>query len=51
MTVVTVQTLGRDPKTVLVTRLCRADGCHLKYVDFKSECDLAEDERALWHSP
>jgi len=51
VTAVTVQTLGKDPRTVLVTRLCQADGCHLKYNEFKNEHELSEDERGRWHSP
>jgi hypothetical protein len=51
VTSVTVQTLGTNPRTVLVTRLCQADGCHLKYNEFKSEHELSEDERQRWHSP
>jgi hypothetical protein len=51
VTAVTVRTLGREPRTVLVTRLCTAPGCHDRYVVFKAEPDLDADERARWHDP
>jgi hypothetical protein len=51
ITAVTVRTLGDSPRTVLVTRLCTADGCHHKYVVFKPEDQLVEEERKAWHDP
>ena len=50
VTAVTIATLGKDPRSVLVTRQCASAGCHLKYAVMKSEGDLTEDERALWHN-
>ena len=51
MTAVTVQTLGADPRTVLVTRLCSSPDCHHKYIVFKPESELTPDEREGWHDP
>ncbi len=51
ITAVTIRTLGTEPRTVLVTRLCTAAGCHHKYVVFKPEDDLGSDEREAWHDP
>jgi hypothetical protein len=48
VTSVTVPALGGRPRTVLVTRQCTDDGCHLKFPVFKSEDRLAQDERAAW---
>ena len=51
ITAVTVRTLGTEPRTVLVSRLCTAAGCHHKYVVFKREEALGDDERKAWHDP
>ena len=51
LTVVTVRTLGTEPRTVLVTRLCTSAGCHAKYTVFKPEGELTLEERPLWHDP
>ena len=51
VTAVTVRTMGSDPRTVLVTRLCSTPGCHNKYVVLKPEGELTPAERRLWHDP
>ena len=51
LTVVTVRTLGTEPRTLLVTRLCTAADCHAKYTVFKPEGELTEEERPRWHDP
>jgi len=51
VTSVTVRTLGADPRTVLVTRLCTAPRCHHKYIVFKPEQRLTAEERERWHDP
>jgi len=48
VTSVTVPALGDAPRTILVTRQCRDETCQLKFPLFKSEEDLAQDERAAW---
>ena len=48
VTSVTVPALGGTPHTVLVTRQCDRESCQLKFPVFKSEGDLARDERAAW---
>jgi hypothetical protein len=49
--VVTVRTLGTEPRTVLVTRLCTSASCHAKYTVFKPEGQVTAEERPLWHDP
>ena len=51
LTAVTVHTLGADPRTVLVTRLCAGPGCHHKYIVLKHEQGLTPEEREYWHDP
>ena len=51
VTAVTIRTLGTNPRTVLVTRLCTGSGCHDKYLVFKAEEELEPEERARWHDP
>ena len=48
VTAVTIVTLGSDPRTVLVTRLCQSVGCHLKFTVSKTEDRLSDAERAAW---
>ncbi len=48
VTAVTVPALGSAPRTVLVTLQCLATGCQLKFLRFKPEHELADDERAVW---
>jgi hypothetical protein len=51
VTTVTVRTMGSDPRTVLVTRLCSTPGCHNKYIVLKPEGELTPAERQRWHDP
>ncbi|MCP3979815.1 MAG: hypothetical protein GY716_10950 [bacterium] len=48
VTSVTVRSMGSDPKSVLVTRLCGTAGCHLKFPVLKPETELDDEERARW---
>ena len=51
VTTVTVRTLGTEPRTALVTRLCTSPGCNERYVVFKVESELDPEERSRWHDP
>jgi hypothetical protein len=45
---VTVPALAPGTRRVLVTRQCTGPGCQLKFPAFKSEAELADEERAVW---
>ena len=51
VTAVTVRTMGSDPRTVLVTRMCSTPGCHNKYIVLKPEDQLTPKERERWYAP
>jgi hypothetical protein len=48
VTAVTVPALGASPRTVLVTRQCSQARCQTKFLRFKLEGELTDDERAVW---
>jgi hypothetical protein len=48
VTSVTVRSLGRSPRRVLVTRRCTGSRCQLKFPQLKPEPELTAEERACW---